>query len=160
MTWPADFQTRCSQYTGMPLDRLHWNQWCWCYHSVVFQLGNTGRPLKPQVHWNAIGTTLAITSTQWYSNGNPVLVCMIGTHWKTAGRQLEDYWKHTGYQQFFLQWHFSVHGGPSSRHTRLPLNYHWLRLRAVAKPGTPMQNILVENFNMTRRSPKASERNT
>ena len=89
---------------------------------------HTGRPLEPQVHWDATGTTLADASTQWCSSGDPVLICIIGTHWETTGKPLEDNWKHTGntgYQQFFLQWHSSVHWGLSSRHTGLPLEDHW-----------------------------------
>ena len=46
---------------------------------------HTGRPLEPQVHWDATGTTLADSSTQWCSSGDPVLICMIGTHWETTG---------------------------------------------------------------------------
>ena len=89
---------------------------------------HTGRPLEPQVHWDATGTTLADASTQWCSSGDPVLICIIGTHWKTTGKPLEDHWKHTGYQQIFLQWHSSVHWGLSSRHTGLPLDCHWKTL--------------------------------
>ena len=62
---------------------------------------HTGRPLEPQVHWNAIGTTPADASTQWCSSGDPVLICIIGTHWKTTGKPLEDHRKHTGYQKCF-----------------------------------------------------------
>ena len=86
---------------------------------------HTGRPLEPQVHWDVIGTTLADASTQWCPSGDPVLICIIGAHRKTTGKPLEDHWKHTGYQQFFLQWHSSVHCGLSSRHTGLPLDCHW-----------------------------------
>ena len=95
---------------------------------------HTGRPLEPQVHWDATGTTLADASAQWCSRGDSVLICIIGTHWKTTGKPLEDHWKHTGYQQFFLQWHSSVHWGLSSRHTAigLPLEDHWLRVRVVS----------------------------
>ena len=57
---------------------------------------HTGRPLEPQVHWDATGTTLADASTQWCPSGAPVLICIIGTHWKTTGKPLEDHWKHTG----------------------------------------------------------------
>ena len=89
---------------------------------------HTGRPLEPQVNWDGTGTTPADASPQWCSSGDPVLICIIGTHWKTTGRTLEAHWKHTGYQQFFLQWHSSVHWGLSSRHTGLPLDYHWLRV--------------------------------
>ena len=46
---------------------------------------HTGRPLEPRVHWDATGTTLADASTQWCSSGDPVLICIIGTHWKTTG---------------------------------------------------------------------------
>ena len=93
---------------------------------------HTGRPLESQVHWDATGTTLVDASTQWCSSGDPVLICIIGTHWKTTGKPLEDHWKHTGYQQFFLQWHSSVHWGISYRHTGLPLEDHWLRVRVVS----------------------------
>ena len=55
-----------------------------------------GRPLEPQVHWDASGTTLADASTQWCSSGDPVLICIIGTHWNTTERPLEAHWKHTG----------------------------------------------------------------
>ena len=82
---------------------------------------HTGRPLEPQVHWDATGTTLAYASTQWCSSGDPVLICIIGTHWKTTGRPLEVHWL----PKFFLQWHSSVHWGLSSRHTGLPLDCHW-----------------------------------
>ena len=75
----------------------------------------TGMPLEP--HWLMLAPS-----------GVPVLIC-IGTHWKTTGKPLEDHWKYTGYQQFFLQWHSSVHWGLSSRHTGLPLEDHWLRVR-------------------------------
>ena len=94
---------------------------------------HTGRLLEPQVHWDVTGTTLADASIQWCSNGDPVLICIIGTHledhWKATGRPLEAHWNHTGYQQFFLQWHSSEHWGLSSRYTRLPLEDHWLRVR-------------------------------
>ena len=60
---------------------------------------HTGRPLEPQVHWDATGTTLADTSTQWCSSGDPVLICIIGTHWKTTGATstLGCHWNHTGW---------------------------------------------------------------
>ena len=121
----------------------------------------TGRPLESQVHWDATGTTLADASIQWYPNGDPVLICIIGTHWNTTGatstlgchwnhtgwclhpvvsqwqssvnlhnwNTLEHHWKCTGYQQFFLQWHSSVHLGLNWIATGLPLDYHWLMVR-------------------------------
>ena len=60
---------------------------------------HTGRSLEPQVHWDATGTTLADASTQWCSNGDPVLICIIGTHWKTTGATstLGCHWNHTGW---------------------------------------------------------------
>ena len=86
---------------------------------------HTGRPLEPQVHWHATGTTLAAANTQWCPSGDTVLICIIGTHCMTTGKPLEDHWKHTGYQQFFLQWHSCVPWGLSTRHTGLPLDCHW-----------------------------------
>ena len=57
---------------------------------------HTGTPVEPQVHWDATGTTLADGSTQWCSSGDPVLICIIGTHWKTTGKPLEHDWKTSG----------------------------------------------------------------
>ena len=87
---------------------------------------HTGTPLESQVHWDATGITLDDANTQWCPSGDPVLIFIIGTHWNTRGRPLEDHWKRPGYQQFFLQWHSSVHWGLNSRHTGLPLDYHWI----------------------------------
>ena len=58
---------------------------------------HTGRPPDPQVHWDATGTTLADASTQWCSSDNPVLICIIETHWKTTGATstLGCHWNHT-----------------------------------------------------------------
>ena len=56
----------------------------------------TGRPLEPQVHWDATGTTLADASTQWCSSGDPVLICIIGrplepqVHWDATWTTLAD----------------------------------------------------------------------
>ena len=60
---------------------------------------HTGRPLEPQAHWDATGTTLADANTQWCSSGDPVLICIIGTHWKTTGATstLGCHWNHTGW---------------------------------------------------------------
>ena len=87
---------------------------------------HTGRPLEPQVHWDATETTLADASLQWCPSGDPVLICIIGTHWNTTGRPLKAHWKRTGYQQFFLQWHYDVRWSLDSRNTGLPLEYHWI----------------------------------
>ena len=91
----------------------------------------TGRPLEPQVHWDAIGTTLADACTHWCSSGDPVLICIIGTHWKTTGKPLEDHWKHTGISQVAFQ---CTLGSKFQAHwiaTGLPLEDHWLRVRVV-----------------------------
>ena len=60
---------------------------------------HTGRPLEPQVHWDATGTTLADASTQWCSRSDPVLIYIIGTHWKTTGATITPgcHWDHTGW---------------------------------------------------------------
>ena len=36
VTWPNDLHSRRSQYTGIPLDKLHWNQTGWFCGPVVF----------------------------------------------------------------------------------------------------------------------------
>ena len=97
---------------------------------------HTGRPLEPQVHWNATGTKLADASTQRCSSGDPVLICIIGTHWKTTGKPLEDLWNTTGstlatnnYSPVAFQ---CTLGSKFQAHwiaTGLPLEDHWLRVR-------------------------------
>ena len=60
---------------------------------------HSGRPLETQVHWDATGTTLANASTQWCFSGDPLLICIIGTHWKSTGTTstLGCQWNHTGW---------------------------------------------------------------
>ena len=78
-------------------------------------------------HWtDCTGTTLADAIAQLSSSGNPVLICIIRTNWKATGIPLQEHWKQTGYQQFLLQWHSSVHRGLSSGHIGLPLDCHWI----------------------------------
>ena len=57
---------------------------------------HTGRPLEPQVHWDATGTTVADASNQWCPSGDPVLACIIETHWNTTEMPQKDHWKYTG----------------------------------------------------------------
>ena len=57
---------------------------------------HTRKPLEPQVHWDTTGTTLADASTECFPIGDPVLICIIGTHWMTTGKPLENHWKTTG----------------------------------------------------------------
>ena len=92
---------------------------------------HTVRPLEPQIHWDATGATLADASTQWCSSVDPVLICIIGTHWKTTGK----HWKTTG-RPLEAHWLSSVAfqctlGSKFQAHwiaTGLPLEDHWLRV--------------------------------
>ena len=90
----------------------------------------TGRPLEPQVHWDATGTTLADASTQWCSSGDPVLICIIGTHWKTTGATstLGCHWNHTGWclHPVVSQWQSSI-----NLHNWNTLEDHW---KATGRP--------------------------
>ena len=96
---------------------------------------HTGRPLEPQVHLNATGTTLADASAQWCSSGDLVLICIIGTHWKTTGATstLGCHWNHTGwcYHPVVSQWRSSVnlHNWNTLedhwKATGRPLEHHW-----------------------------------
>ena len=84
----------------------------------------TGRPLEPQVHWDATGTTLADASAQWCSSGDPVLICIIGTHRKTTGATstLGCHWNHTGWclHPVVSRWRSSV-----NLHNWNTLEDHW-----------------------------------
>ena len=96
----------------------------------ILSVHRTGRPLEPQVHWDATGTTLADASTQWCSSGDPVLICIIGTHWKTTGATstLGCHWNHTGgcLHPVVFQWRSSV-----NLHNWNTLEDHW---KATGKP--------------------------
>ena len=102
------------------------------YHLTEY----TGRPLGPQVHWDATGTTLADARTQWCPSGDPVLICIIGTHCKTTGATstLGCHWNHTGWcsHPMVSQWRSSVnlHNWNTLedhwKDTGRPLEAHWL----------------------------------
>ena len=92
---------------------------------------HTGGPLEPQVSWDATGTTLADASYQWCPSGDPVLICIIWTHWKATGRPLEMHWLPTILSPVAFQ---CTLGSKFQAHwivTGLPLNYHWLRVRVI-----------------------------
>ena len=98
MTWPDDLQTRCSQYIGIPLDRLHWNHTGWCYLPVVyhwqsnvnFHNWNTMEDPGATSTLGAIGTTLADASTQfqWQSSVNLHNWNTLDHHWNTTRNTL------------------------------------------------------------------------
>ena len=48
---PNDFQTRCCQYTGIPLDRLNSSHTDWCCRPVVFQWQSRAHHLH---NWNTL----------------------------------------------------------------------------------------------------------
>ena len=93
---------------------------------------HTGRPLEPQVHWDATGTTLADAGTQWCCSGDPVFTCIIGTHWKTtwATSTLRCHWNHTGWcsHPVVSHWRSSV-----NLHNWNTLEDHW------KPPGRPLE---------------------
>ena len=98
------FSSNNTHHTSCIHKRLHAGKWPDLMTSKpdsVSTLGyhwtdHTGRPLEPQVHWDATGNTLTDASTQRCSSGDPVLICIIGTHGKTTGKPLEGHWKTTG----------------------------------------------------------------
>ena len=64
-------------------------------------------------HWTYYtGTTSADAITQWSFSGNPVVICIIGTPWKTTRPigTLRCQWNHTGWCQHLVvsQWQPSV----------------------------------------------------
>ena len=131
--WPDPMTSKpdAPSSLGVPLGRLHWNHTGWCYRPSVFQWQS-----NVNLHnWNTLEYRWGHTYTgmpkepHWpmsAPSGNSVLIRIIETHWITTGRPLEAHWKHTDYQQFFLQSYSSVHWGLSSRHTELPLDCHWI----------------------------------
>ena len=120
---------------------------------------HTGRPLEPQVHWDVIGTPLADASTQWCSSGNPVLIFIIGTHGKTTGKPLEDHWEAHWLPtiispvafQCTLASKFQAH----LIATGLPLEHHWLRVRAVKQSW----RLWVNEFNESVENPLFNHNN-
>ena len=90
-----------------------------------------GRPLEPQVHWDVTGTTLADVSKQWFPSGDPVLICIIGTHWKTTRPTIR--WDTTGTTLADARSHWYPSGdsvliciiGTHWSTTGRPLEEHW-----------------------------------
>ena len=82
-------------------------------------------------HWTDCGAI-----AQWSFSGNPVLICIIGTHWKTtvATSTLRCQWNHTGWCQHPMvpQWQSRVnlHIWNTLEHHRKTtgrtLETHWL----------------------------------
>ena len=129
-------------------DSVHWaatgttladasTQWCsfqW-RSSVNLHNWNTLEDHWSHKYTDATGTTLADASTQWCPSGDPVLICIIGTHWKTTGKPLED-WKTIGSTlatNNFSPVAFQCTMGSKFQAywiaTGLPLEDHWLRVR-------------------------------
>ena len=80
-----------------------------------------------RLHWNHTGGADAIA--QWSSTGDPVLICIIGTHWKTAGATstLECHWNHTASTQWYLSGNpvLICIIGTHWKTTGRPLEAHW-----------------------------------
>ena len=97
--WPdlLTSKTICFQYTGIPLDILHWNHTGWFYHPVVFQWQSSAH-----LHnWNTLED-----------------------HWKTTRRPLEVHWQPTIPSPVAFQ---CTLGSKFQSHwiaTVLPLHYH------------------------------------
>ena len=96
----SQFSSNNSHHTGCIHEELHAGKWPDLMTSKTDSAStmryhwtdHTERPPEPQAHWDATGTTLDDASTQWCPSGDPVLICIIGTHWKTTGRPLETHW--------------------------------------------------------------------
>ena len=107
-------------YTGTPLEKFIWN--CrtfechlrssgYCslhWNTTGGTVGKWPDPMTSKLdavsilgyHWtNYTGTRLADGIAQLSSSGNPVLICIIGTHWKTTGATstLGCHWNNTGW---------------------------------------------------------------
>ena len=105
---------------------------------------HTGRPLEPREHWDATGTTLADASTQRCPSGDPVLIFIIGTHWNTTGSTLETHWLPTILSPVAFQ---CTLGSKFQAHriaTGLPLEYHWLRVRAAPRAKSEIDDCFSE----------------
>ena len=120
-----------SRHTSCIHKRLHAGKW----PELMTSKPDSVSTLKN--HWTYYtGTTLANAITQWCPSGNPVLICIAETHWKT----LEGHWKTTG-STLETHWLPTILSPVTSQCSMtskfqahwiaagLPLNYHWLRLR-------------------------------
>ena len=74
------FRSINSRYTSRIHEGLHAGKWPDLLTSKPDAVSTLG------YHWTEdTGTTLADVITQWSSNGNPVIICIIGTDCKTTG---------------------------------------------------------------------------
>ena len=107
------FNSNNSHHTSCKHKGLHAGKWPDLLTSkpdYVSSLGyhwtdDIGRPLEPLIHWYATGTTLADASIQWL----PTVLFSVASQ-RTLGSKFQAHWIAT----------------------RLPLNYHWLRVRAIS----------------------------
>ena len=118
VTWPNYPQTRCCQYTGIPLDILedHWS------HKY------SGMPLEP--HW----LMLAPVVSQWQSSVNLHnwnIEKPLEDHWNTVGSTLETQWLRTVLSPVAYQCTLGSTFQAQWIATGLPLNYRWLRVRVT-----------------------------
>ena len=98
---------------------LHAGKWPDLMTSKIDALSTLG------YHWaDCTGTALSGAIAQWSSSGNPVLICIIGTHWKTTGATstLEHHWNHTIWCQHPVvsKWWSSL-----NLHNWNTLDHHW-----------------------------------
>ena len=78
--------------------------------------------------------------SQWRSSVNLHNWNTLEDNWKATGRQLEDYWEHTGYQQFFLQWHYwGLSAGT--------LDCHWIATARTLVQGKGYDTLISRAHN-------------
>ena len=90
--------------------------------------------LEPEVHWDATWATLADASTQCCPSDDPVIICIIGTHWDATEKKRDDHWNALAtnnyspvafkcilWSKFQASWTATV----------LPMTYHGFRVRVV-----------------------------
>ena len=106
---PKELQTRVCQYTGIPLNRLHWNHTGWCYHPVVSQWQSSVHVHNWNTledHWSHRYTVMTL-EPHWLvlaSSGVPGQSSVNLHNWNT----LDDHWNATKskcpYTIFWLPW--------------------------------------------------------
>ena len=78
-------------------------------------------------HWtDYTGITLDDAIVQWSSSGNPVLIYIIGTHWKSTGGPLYAHWLPTILSTVALKSTLGSKFQANRIATGLPLNCHWI----------------------------------
>ena len=106
---------------------------------------HTGWPLELQVHWDTTGTKRTDASTHWCSSGDPVLICMNGTHWKTTSGA-DNCKNRSNYDTSNIFGTYTLWGSLYKKKTRATQNFNTAAIFQDGRHGVSLNvNLCLQN---------------